>query len=59
MQKTSQQDIEGINPNLLYQTHLERIGKLIEELESELRHSLDNVYVGKTKEVASLLFKAK
>ena len=33
------------------ETHLARIGKLVEEVESSLRSNLENVYFGKTKEV--------
>ena len=34
------------------QTHLARIGKMIENLEGVLRSELENVYFGKTKEVS-------
>jgi capping protein beta len=34
------------------ETHLARIGKLVEEVESSLRSNLENVYFGKTKEIA-------
>lgn len=38
------------NPALLDEFHLRNIGKLIEEIEGELRNQLDAIYVGKTKE---------
>jgi len=31
--------------------HLARIGKLVEEVESNLRSNLENIYFNKTKEV--------
>lgn len=31
--------------------HLRNIGKLVEDVEGDLRSSLDTIYVGKTKEV--------
>ena len=31
--------------------HLEKIGRLVEEMETNLKNSLDSIYVGKTKEV--------
>jgi hypothetical protein len=31
--------------------HLMKIGKLVEEMENNLRNNLDTIYVGKTKEV--------
>ena len=51
------EEVKAIEANIDMQSfHLKNIGSIIEDMETILRSNLDNIYVGKTKQVSLFLF---